>query len=143
MAELAALAWPLGSDCEFSGPLFSQNALIDAYRSASIFVYPSLAERGEAFGLAPLEAMAAGCAVAVSDLRCFDDFIEADATGLKFDHRGRAPENELAPLLARLATEPSLLRQIAEAGHRVASRYRLRSIAARMLDDFESLLGQS
>ncbi|MEA2952057.1 MAG: hypothetical protein QOJ96_1577 [Alphaproteobacteria bacterium] len=143
LAELTALAQPLGSACEFVGPVFDQDALIEAYRSAAIFVYPSLAETGEAFGLAPLEAMAAGCAVVVSDLRCFDDFIEDGVNGLKFDHRGHSPEKDLALLLTGLATEPNLLEQIAEAGHRTAAKFRLGEIAARMLEDFESVLGRT
>jgi glycosyltransferase involved in cell wall biosynthesis len=121
--------------------VFDQDTLVEAYRSAAIFVYPSLAETGEAFGLAPLEAMAAGCAVVVSDLRCFDDFIEDRVNGMKFDHRSRSPERDLALLLTRLATEPDLLQQIADAGHRTAGKFRIGEIAARMLQDFETVLG--
>ncbi len=142
LAELTALARPLGSGCEFVGPVFDQAALIEAYRSAAIFVYPSLAETGEAFGLAPLEAMAAGCAVVLSSLRCFDDYVEDRVTALKFDHRGRAPENNLAAALAHLTTDGDLAARIAEAGVRAASRFRAAEIAARMLDDFASLLAE-
>jgi len=139
--ELKALARPLGPVCEFAGPVFDQNALIAEYRAASVFVYPSLAERGEAFGLAALEAMAAGCATIVSDLRCFDDFIEDGVTGLKFDHRGAEAAAALAAQLARLTGEPQLLERIAEAGHRAACNFRTSVIAARMLQDFASLVG--
>src|SRR5262249_48399915 len=66
--ELQALARPLGARCEFAGPIFDPAALIGEYRGGAIFVYPSLAEKGEALPLAPLEAMAAGCATIVSDL---------------------------------------------------------------------------
>src|SRR5437016_996274 len=73
---LKALAAPLGPRYQFVGPVFDQQALSREYRRGAIFVYPILAEKGESFGLAPLEAMAAGCAAVVSNLRCFDDFIE-------------------------------------------------------------------
>ncbi|MEA2904213.1 MAG: hypothetical protein QOI12_1600 [Alphaproteobacteria bacterium] len=138
--ELQSLARPLGPRCEFAGPVFDQNALVQEYQGGSIFVYPSLAERGEALPVAPLEAMAAGCATVVSYLRCFDDYIELGVTGLKFDHRAKRPEAALAAELTRLMTDPGLLEQIAGAGHRAACRFQAPAIAARMLDDFASLL---
>jgi glycosyltransferase involved in cell wall biosynthesis len=139
--ELRARARPLGPACEFTGPLFRQEDLIAEYRAAAIFVYPSLAEKGEAFGLAALEAMASGCAVIVSKLGCFDDFIETGVTGIKFDHRGEAPEQELAGKLATLMKEPQTLERIAREGSAAAHRFRIPVIAARMLDDFASLVG--
>jgi glycosyltransferase involved in cell wall biosynthesis len=139
--ELVALARPLGSACEFIGPIFSEDDLIAEYRAASVFVYPSLADQGEAFGLAPLEAMAAGCAVVVSNLRCFDDFIEDRVSGLKFDHRRANAEEQLGAELLRLIAEPQLLAQIAKKGRLAARRFQTPAIAARMLDDFASLAG--
>jgi glycosyltransferase involved in cell wall biosynthesis len=139
-SELVALARPLGPACEFIGPLSDQDDLIKEYQAASVFVYPSLAERGEAFGLAPLEAMAAGCAVVVSELRCFDDFVEDGVSGLKFEHRGPNPEERLGAKPVSLA-EPQLLARIAKGGHSAACRFQTPAIAARMLDDFASLVG--
>ena len=138
--ELKALARPLGPACEFIGPIFDQNALLAEYHAASIFVYPSVAEHGEEFGLAALEAMAAGCAVIVSSLRCFDDFIAPGVSGLRFDHRTTNPAEKLATELARLVADPVELARIAAAGHCAARRFETPVIAARMLDDFASLL---
>jgi glycosyltransferase involved in cell wall biosynthesis len=138
--ELKQLARPLGSRCEFIGPVFDQNALIAEYQAASIFVYPSLAATGEALPVAPLEAMAAACATIVSDLRCFRDYIQPAVTGLTFDHRSANSAVGLATQLATLMGDPSLLRSIAQAGHRAARRFGTAAIAARMLDDFASLL---
>ena len=59
----------------FRGPIFEAEELERAYRGARLFVYPSLAETGETFGLAALEAMSHRCAVLVSDLGCFHDFV--------------------------------------------------------------------
>jgi glycosyltransferase involved in cell wall biosynthesis len=140
LSELQTIARPLGSRCEFAGPVFDQDALIREYQDASVFVYPSLAETGESLGVAPLEAMATGCAAIVSDLRCFDDFIEHGVTGLKFDHRIPNPEESLASQLSRLITETGLLERIATGGHRAACKFQTPAIAARMLDDFASLL---
>jgi glycosyltransferase involved in cell wall biosynthesis len=142
LAELKALALPLGPACEFAGPVFGQEELAAEYHAASIFVYPSLAEKGEAFGLAPLEAMASGCAVVVSDLGCFDDFIERGMTGVKFDHRGADPERNLAAQLTKLMGEPETLEGLARGGRSAAHRFKTPAIAARMLDDFSSLVGR-
>jgi glycosyltransferase involved in cell wall biosynthesis len=46
-----------------------------------MFVYPCLAEQGETFGLAPLEAVACGAVPIVSDLSCFGDFITPGVNG--------------------------------------------------------------
>ncbi|MBA2586968.1 MAG: glycosyltransferase family 4 protein, partial [Chthoniobacterales bacterium] len=86
----------------FRGAIFDPVALSNEYRQAQIFAYPSLAEKGESFGLAPLEAMAHGCAVIVSDLACFHDFIRDGETGIVFNHRGSDPAGALRAKLAAL-----------------------------------------
>ena len=53
LGELKALAAPLGARCEFAGPIFDEDRLTREYVSAAIFAYPSIAERGESFGLSP------------------------------------------------------------------------------------------
>jgi glycosyltransferase involved in cell wall biosynthesis len=139
LSRLQGFADGRGAGCTFVGPVFDQAALLREYQAASIFVYPSLAESGEALPLAPLEAMAAGCAVNVSNLRCFDDYIEGGTSGLKFDHRSDNPAASLAAQLTRLMSEPGLLQHIAEGGHRAASGFQTAAIARRMLDDFAVL----
>jgi glycosyltransferase involved in cell wall biosynthesis len=142
LEELRALAQRLGVACEFLGPIFDQDALIREYQRGGVFVYPSLAEAGESLGLAPLEAMATGCATIVSDLRCFDDYIEDGVTGLRFDHRGADPAGALAVELARLVGSPEFLHKVADAGRDMAGNFRTSAIARRMLDDFASLLAE-
>jgi glycosyltransferase involved in cell wall biosynthesis len=139
LSELVELARPLGSSCVFAGPIFGEEALIKEYRAASVFVYPSLAETGEAFGLAPLEAMAAGCAVIVSNLRCFDDFIEDGISALKFEHRSENPAGNLRMKLESLIEKPILIDEIAKGGHRAARQFQSTTIAGMMLNDFESV----
>ncbi len=143
LGQLQALAQRLGVVCEFLGPIFDQDALIREYRRGGVFVYPSLAEAGESLGLAPLEAMATGCATIVSDLRCFDDYIEDGVTGLRFDHRGADAADALAAQLARLIGNAEFLHQIAAAGRDMAGNFRTSIIARRMLDDFKSLLASA
>ncbi len=141
--ELRQLAQELGPACTFVGPVFHQQALINEYQAASVFVYPSVAEAGEALGLAPLEAMAAGCAVVVSDLRCFDDYAEDGQSVLKFDHRCSNPDENLATKLGQFIADPRLIEKIANNGNRVARQFQLKNIAGQMLDDFKSLVKAS
>ncbi len=140
LARLRALATQRGILCEFIGPIFDEQALIAEYRRAAVFVYPSLADTGEALPLAPLEAMAAGCAVIVSGLQCFDDYVEDGVSGLQFDHRGGDAVAHLAAKLALLIAAPERLQKIAAAGRRAAANFRVSAIAGRMLDDFRFLL---
>jgi glycosyltransferase involved in cell wall biosynthesis len=142
LGYLKNIAGPLGRRCEFVGPIFDQDALIREYRKGAIFVYPSLAELGEALPVAPLEAMAARCATVVSNMRCFDDYIDPGVTGLRFEHRDAAPEANLAAQLISLIEAPDRLQRIAEAGHQSACKFRTPAIAARMLDDFACLLDE-
>ena len=60
---------------EFVGKVFNRNILNEYYKKSSIFVYPSLANKGEAFPLSPLEAMSYGCITIVLNLDCFKDYI--------------------------------------------------------------------
>jgi glycosyltransferase involved in cell wall biosynthesis len=141
LGELRELAAPLGTACEIAGPIFDETSLIREYQSALIFAYPTVAARGEASPVAPLEAMAGGCAVVVSDLRCFDDVLQPGVNGLRFDHRSADPAGALAAELLRLMTDADLTRQMAVNGNATAGNQRTAAIASRMLEDFERLLG--
>jgi glycosyltransferase involved in cell wall biosynthesis len=126
---------------EWTGPIFDEKRLSAEYRSAMLFVYPTVAEGGEALPLAPLEAMAHGCAPVVSDLPCFRDYIEDSVTGFVFDHRGSdAAEKLAARLLLALELETSALRQIGAAARAKAAEFAVEPVAQRYLDDFASVL---
>ena len=127
----------------FRGPIFDQNALEQMFRAAKLFVYPSLAERGESFGLAPLEAMAHGCAVVVSDLACFHDFIRDGETGFIFDHRAGNPAASLHAKIANAIVDLALLARVADASYHKSTEYSLSHVAEQFLDDFNSLIRNS
>jgi glycosyltransferase involved in cell wall biosynthesis len=140
LEELKRIAAPLGERCQFVGPVFNEQALIREYAAAAIFVYPSLAAKGEAFGLAPLEAMAAGCAVIVSKLACFDDFIQDDVNALQVDLSQVDSSGRLAEGLARLMGDRAKREQLGSAARIKAEEFRAPVIADRMLHDFDNLL---
>ena len=128
----------------FRGPIFDPLALENEFRSARLFVYPSLAERGETFGLAAVEAMAHGCPVVVSDLGCFHDFVCDGETGFIFNHRAADPVSALREKMVNAIANPALLARVAEAGyHQVTAAYSLSRVADRFLDDFQLLLQNS
>ena len=127
----------------FRGAVFDQNVLEQDYRAARLFVYPSLAEFGEAFGVSPLEAMANGSAVIVSNLDCFHDFISDGETGFIFDHRGNDPSEKLREKMAEVIVDPALLSRVAEAGYRKSAEYSPSRVADQFLEDFNLLLHSS
>ena len=127
----------------FRGAIFDQPALEQEFRAARLFVYPSLAERGETFGVAPLEAMAHGAAVLVSNLDCFHDFISDHETGFIFNHRAANPVEALQEKMAKVIADPTLLSRVGEAGYRKSAEYSLARVADQFLEDFNSLISTS
>ncbi len=137
--ELRRTIQKRGAAVDLRGPVYDPAALEQEFRSARLFVYPSLAERGETFGLAPLEAMAHGCAVLASNLGCFHDFIRENETGFFFDHRAANPTEALGARLQALTRDEALLARVADAGYRKSADFTLEKVAARFLHDFEKL----
>ncbi len=99
--------------------------------TADVFV---LASKAETFGVAPLEAMAAGLPVVLSDLPAFDDLFEDRREGLKV--RPGDPQ-ALAEALAELLDDPDLARRMGQAGRLRATRFSSRVMVKR----FERLVG--
>lgn len=126
---------------EWIGPIFDETTLAAEYRTAKIFVYPSVAQTGEALPVAPLEAMANGCVPLVSNLACFGDYIEPGVTGFAFDPRGGA-EGLAERLAGLLQLNPKDLAKLAEAARAKAAEFALEPVAQRYLQDFGDLLAQ-
>ena len=138
-AELKQLARPLGDRVEWVGSVFDPVKLDEYYARASLFVYPSIAERGETFGVAPLEAMACGCPPLVSKLACFGEFLDEDVNGFVFDHRATDPVQALADRLTSLLRDPEQLAQTGIRARERADDFSVERIASAYLADFQSL----
>jgi glycosyltransferase involved in cell wall biosynthesis len=140
LRALQQLSREIAITVEWVGPVFDENELLRQYRRALLFIYPSLAERGEAMPVAPLEAMANACAPIVSGLECFHDYIEDSVTGFVFNHRSSEPEKHLTTRLLqilRLGQE-----EIIAMGQRAqakAAEFEIEKVAVHYLEDFESL----
>jgi glycosyltransferase involved in cell wall biosynthesis len=123
----------------FVEPIYDIEKLNVLYRAAAIFVYPSVAEKGETFGLAPLEAMAWGAVPVVSDLACFKDFIHDGENGLIFNHRLPDASVQVAACIARLIEDPTLRLRLGEQALQVRTSHSPDAIADLFLADFERL----
>ena len=138
--ELQSLAEPVSDRVEWIGPVYDGAQLNALYREAALFVYPSLADRGETFGLAPLEAMSQGCPVLVSNLGCFLDFVQPGHNGWTFDHTLPHPEIELERALKQILSDRAQLFAFARSALSRAREFTLEKVADQYLSDFEKVL---
>lgn len=141
VGRLKTLAARTAGQVRFTGPVFDDERLYEHHRRARAFVYPSLAERGESFGLAPLEAMACGCPSVVSDLACFRDFVADGENGRFFDHRSADPEEELGQALRWLVGSESRWQALSARARSTAREFELSTVASEYLSDFREIVG--
>jgi glycosyltransferase involved in cell wall biosynthesis len=120
-------------------PQFHDRTLAAVYQGMDIFCYPSLAEKGETFGVAVAEAMAAGGVPVVSQLTCFTDFVRDGENGLVFDHRAGDAVSRLAAALVRLIADPALRQQLREQARADVRHYDYSVYADTLLADCTQL----
>jgi glycosyltransferase involved in cell wall biosynthesis len=139
VARLEALAGAAVID--WVDPIADPGALADQIAASDIYCYPSIAEKGEAFGVAPLEAMALGRPVVVSALECFEDFVKHETTGLVFDHRAADSHVSLAANIERLLLDASLVSRLSAQGSEFAhNRFSLAAVSRQYIEDFSELI---
>ena len=138
LAELKRMAEASRCPVTFVGPIFNEAELVARMKSSDIFVYPSVAAKGEALPLAPLEAMACGCAVIVSSLDCFNDYLKDGTNGLSFDHQDTSGK-ALAGKLFVLLSNRSLADKLASEAVKTAYSFTRAVVAQQYLSDFEDL----
>ena len=126
---------------EIFDPLFDPLALQKEYQQAKVFVYPSLADKGETFGLSVLEAMSAGCVPFVSGLPCFQDFTRHRQNAVVFNHRVEDPTAALRNALSDLLKHTSILPGLSQVAWETAKKYQITEVANSYVGDFNKLLG--
>lgn len=131
----------LGKRVEWIEPEFDAERLACLYGSMDIFCYPSLAEKGETFGVAVAEAMSARCAVIVSALSCFSDLVKDGETALVFDHMESNPDELLAGCISRLLANRELRLGLALRGQQHAKQFDYPEVSAHILRDLALLTG--
>jgi glycosyltransferase involved in cell wall biosynthesis len=129
-----------GLPVRFEAPVYEPEKLAKIYDGADVFVYPSVAETGESFGIAPLEAMARGVVPVVSDLAAFREYLVLGENGMVFDHRSSdAAENLAAALRELVGNEEQRMRLGAEA-RETAEHFSTQAIADKYLQLFARLV---
>ncbi len=132
-----------GLPVRFEAPVYDPAALAKIYDQADVFVYPSIAETGESFGIAPLEAMARGVVPLVSDLAVFRDYVEPGVNGMVFDHRSNRPAENLAAALRELIGDADRRERMGVAARQTAERFSPAAIADKYLQLFEMVVSGS
>ena len=120
---------------EFRGAVQDPKALAAALGECMVFVYPSVAENGESFGVAPLEAMGLGLPVVLSDLACFGDYA-VDGENCRMFHRGDFAVEECAERLHELLADANLRVRLGVSAKCVAEHFSAQSVAGRYIDMF-------
>ena len=126
-------------DLVFTGEMSDPCQLANYMKTADIYCYPPLPTTGDAMPCAPLEAMALGLPVIVSDLPCFDDYLVNRKNGIRFDVSNNAVEH-LLQAFELLIMEESLKTRISANAVKSASDFSCPNIAKQYLDLFQSLL---
>jgi glycosyltransferase involved in cell wall biosynthesis len=129
-----------GLPVRFEVPVYDPAALARIYDEADVFVYPSVAETGESFGIAPLEAMARGVVPVVSDLAVFREYLEPGVNGMVFDHQTPHATANLAVALRDLIEDPDGRERMGAAARQAAERFSSAAIADKYLQLFEKVV---
>ncbi len=108
-------------------------ALVHLFQRASLYIAPS---SYEPFGLSPVEAALAGCAVVANDIPAFREIWGRAAAYFR-----RNDPQALAMLLDRLYDDPERIARLAQAAYRrAAGRYTVERMARRHLRLYQALL---
>jgi len=103
------------------------------YQAADAFIFPSIKE---GWGLAVLEAMAAGLPVITSDIPVFREYL-TDGRDVVMTPAGNA--TALADAMVRVATDAGLRSRLQQAGPKVASRFTWEACARQHIATYRQL----
>lgn len=116
----------------------SREDLVELYRGALVYVFPSRRAEGlqhEGIGMAALEAAACGCPVIASTATSAGDFVEHGRTGLMFDPE--APGAFAAAVGSLLSDPQTRIRRAAACMERVRREFTWENTARVILDAVE------
>ncbi|MEM6883571.1 MAG: glycosyltransferase family 4 protein [Verrucomicrobiota bacterium] len=141
LRQIKALA--AGQAIHWHGPEYDPDQLRKAYQSHQFFIYPSLSENGETFGIAPVEAMACGCVPVTSQLAVFSNFIKPGHNGLSFPHQDFDAADSLAAILAQAFSDSNTIKMMSDHAIKTAQSYSMPAVGSRFLKLFQTLQVQS
>lgn len=122
-------------------PIFSPDLLAEEISKGDIFCYPSVAELGETFGVAPLEAMGLGLVPIVSGLDCFKDFIVNHEDGLIFDHTDTRCDELLADCVKLLLSDRKMYSEMSAKAIEKSADFSVSKISDMYVGNFNKVLG--
>ena len=132
LARAAELGLKRGEDLLLLGTV-PDESMAEWYWSADAFVFPSVKE---GWGLAVLEAMAAGLPVITSDIPVFKEYLHA---GEEVCMVRAADSGSLAGAMATMVTDAELRQRLASEGPIVAARYTWETCARQHLAFYRGL----
>ena len=109
-----------------------EGSLLDLYRHASVFVYPSVYE---GFGLPPLEAMACGTPVLVSDIPPLTEVTGGAA--LSFNPKDH---EALADVLGNVLSSESLRMELKDKGYQQSAGYSWDKVVTATIQTYQKIL---
>jgi len=131
-------AFNLGDRVKFAGEL-SEEELVDCYHASDVFIWA--ADENQSWGLAAMEAMAAGKPVIVSKANGLAEVLEDGKTALLVTPRSPAA---IADAVKRLMENSALAKSVANQGQRlVREDYSWRKNAEATVDLFYEALGKT
>jgi len=118
------------------GAIADPRQLADIERTAEVFVYPSEDALGEACPIAPMEAMALGIPTVVSNLKCYDDYVDDGIDALKFKEDD---DEDLSDKLRQLILNGQFAKSIAISAVKKIEQFSVPHVAERYLQVFKNL----
>ena len=114
--------------------LVSEEEKVRAFVSADLYIAPNTG--GESFGIVLLEAMASGTPVVASDIEAFARVLEDGEAGALFRNEDSA---DLAHVINELLDDAAHREQLAASGRDRALEFDWQTVAARIVDVYESV----
>ncbi len=132
-----------GLDVSFEKSISEPKKLAERMRETDFYCYPSLADKGEAFGVAPLEAMALGFPPIISNLACFKEFAEKDKNCFIFDHKSENPTESLISVMRTAFEKREMLIEMSNNAITTSKLFSVENIANKYLSDWQDLINNS
>lgn len=115
-------------------------ALAKRMAESDVFCYPSVATNGEAFGIAPLEAMALGKLTIISNLECFNQYAINGENCLIFELDGINSQVNLSNSMLEAISYLRSGNYINVNASRTAKKFSYKKIANYYIDDWQKLV---
>lgn len=129
-----------GWKIEWVAPIYDAELLAKEMDKADIYCYPSLADKGETFGVAPLEAMGLGIPTIVSALGCFTDFVKDKKSGLVFDHHSPDAVKQIVERILYILNSPDNYKTLSDGAIAVAAEFTIANKAEEYLTVLTNVL---